>query len=99
MWLKLVASREGQDAFNAAHGVSIPARVDGGQAAYNDYLKWSMQEYQSGEIAPSAVYGLAAREAWAARLVQAVRDFSDHGDVAKAQDALAQACLDEGACR
>jgi hypothetical protein len=45
------------------------------------------------------VHGLGAREPWAARIVQAIRDFTDHGDVAKAQDALGQACLDEGACR
>ena len=58
-----------------------------------------MGEYQSAEVVPSAAYGLAAREAWVVRIIQALHDFADQQDVAKAQDALGQACLDEGACR
>jgi glucose/mannose transport system substrate-binding protein len=99
VWLRLVASRDGQDAFNAAQGASIPARVDGGHAAYGDYFKWSMQEYQASEIIPSGIHGLGAREPWATRIAQAIREFTEHGDVTQAQDALGQACLDEGACR
>ncbi len=96
-WLALLASVQGQDAFNAPHG-SIPARTDAGQTAYDDDAKSAMRDYANDELVPSVVYGLAAREQWAQRFVEAIHDFSAKQDVAAAQDALGQACLDVGSC-
>ena len=48
-WLKTVASREGQDAFNPKKG-SISARSDSDRSVYDDYQKSAMDYLQSSRL-------------------------------------------------
>ncbi|HEY9593430.1 MAG TPA: ABC transporter substrate-binding protein, partial [Spirochaetia bacterium] len=45
-WLTLAASREGQDAFNPKKG-SIPSRIDGERALYDEYQKSAMDSFRT----------------------------------------------------
>jgi len=96
-WMEYNATPEAQDAFNAANG-SLPARTGALRSAYTDYKHSASVDYQKDELVPSAVYGSAASEAWAAKFLDVIRAFRDDGDVVAAQGALGQACLDVGAC-
>ena len=58
-FLKMVGSKEGQDAFNPPKG-SIPARTDADMSKYTEYHKWAMEEWKKDKIVPSIVHGAAA---------------------------------------
>lgn len=49
-WLKVAASKEGQDAFNPLKG-SIPARKDADQSLYKDYLSWDLEQWANDKLA------------------------------------------------
>src|SRR5690606_1304975 len=49
-WLKVAASKEGQDAFTPKRG-SIPARKDADQSLYTDYLPDALKASPSGKLA------------------------------------------------
>jgi glucose/mannose transport system substrate-binding protein len=66
-WLTLIASREGQDAFNPVKG-SIPARTDADRSLYDEYLLSAMDDFETDEIVPSVAHGAAASEAWVTRI-------------------------------
>ena len=97
-FLKLVGSREGQDAFNPVKG-SIPARTDAGQGNYTPYLMSAMAEWKTATIVPSVVHGAAAKEGWATAYIDAVAGFVVDQDVAKTQAAFQQACVDAADCK
>jgi glucose/mannose transport system substrate-binding protein len=88
-WLAVCGSKEGQDAFNPAKG-SIPARTDADKSLYDDYLKWSIDQFASVKLAPSIVHGAAAPEAYMTSYGNALNVFASDTDV----DALVQALQD-----
>ncbi|MGD8626687.1 MAG: ABC transporter substrate-binding protein, partial [Anaerolineae bacterium] len=97
-WLTLCGSQEGQDAFNPLKG-SIPARTDGDRSLYDVYLLSAMDDFSSNEIAPSLAHGAAASEGWVTAFNDVMTLFVTDLDVAGAQSAMAQACVDAGVCQ
>jgi glucose/mannose transport system substrate-binding protein len=97
-WLTLAGSKEGQDAFNPKKG-SIPARTDGDRSLYDVYLQSAMDDFGSNEIAPSLAHGAAAAEGWVTAFNDAMTLFVADLDVAAAQTAMAQACVNAGVCK
>ncbi|MBB4701369.1 ABC transporter substrate-binding protein [Sphaerisporangium siamense] len=89
-WLKVAASKEGQDAFNPKKG-SIPARKDADKALYTDYLEWDLAQWANGKLAGSIQHGVVANDAWKTAITEAVGLFLQSKDVAKLQQALVQA--------
>ncbi len=74
-WLKVLGSREGQDAFNAKKG-SIPTRTDPDKSPYDEYLRWSIDQFRSDKLAPSIVHGAAAPKPYMVAYGQALNAFS-----------------------
>lgn len=62
-WLKLLGSREGQDAFNPLKG-SIAARTDSDLSKYNAYLQSAAKDWKSNKIVGSLVHGAVAPESF-----------------------------------
>lgn len=89
-WLKVAGSKEGQDAFNVKKG-SIPARTDANKSLYDEYLKWSIEQFGSVKLAPSVVHGAAANEAYMSAFGNALTVFSADKDVKTLTAALADA--------
>ena len=97
-WLRLVGSKEGQEAFNPVKG-SICARTDCDPSLFGPYLQSAMEDWQKDTIVPSLAHGAAAAEGWVTAINDVMTVFVTDGDVAKAQAALAQACVDAGVCQ
>ncbi|WP_067125308.1 ABC transporter substrate-binding protein [Microtetraspora malaysiensis] len=94
-WLKVAASKEGQDAFNPKKG-SIPARKDADKSLYQDYLAWDLEQWASDKLAGSIQHGVVANDAWRAAINDAVGLFQQDHDIAKFQQALADAAKNSG---
>ncbi|WP_433350167.1 ABC transporter substrate-binding protein [Microtetraspora malaysiensis] len=94
-WLKVAASKEGQDAFNPKKG-SIPARKDADKSLYQDYLAWDLEQWASDKLAGSIQHGVVANDAWRAAINDAVGLFQQDHDVAKFQQTLAAAAKNSG---
>ncbi|GEM82291.1 ABC transporter substrate-binding protein [Meiothermus hypogaeus] len=62
-WLRLVGSKEGQDAFNPLKG-SIAARTDSDPSKYNAYLQSAMRDWRNNRIVGSLVHGAVAPESF-----------------------------------
>lgn len=92
-WLKVLGSREGQDAFNPKKG-SIPARTDPDTSLYDEYLQWSIEQFASNELAPSVVHGAAANEAYMTAYNNALNVFSADLDVDALVESLSDAAAD-----
>jgi glucose/mannose transport system substrate-binding protein len=60
-WLKLMGSKEGQDAFNPLKG-SISARKDSDLSKYSDYSKSAAKDLQSNRVVGSMQHGVVANE-------------------------------------
>jgi hypothetical protein len=58
-----------------------------------------MKDWSSNAILPSVAHGAAAVEKWATLYKDILTTFATRGDVASAQQALQQACADNGVCR
>ncbi len=86
-WLKVAASKEGQDAFNPKKG-SIPARKDAEKSLYRDYLKWDLGQWANSKLAGSIQHGVVANDAWRNAISVAVEVFQQDRDVAKLQQEL-----------
>jgi glucose/mannose transport system substrate-binding protein len=97
MFLGVLGSKEGQEAFNILKG-SICARADCDYSAFDAYLQSSAADWQVDTIVPSVVHGAAASEGWATGYVDAIGAFVTNGDVAGTQASLAAACQDAGVC-
>ncbi|HUV06471.1 MAG TPA: ABC transporter substrate-binding protein [Spirochaetia bacterium] len=69
-WLKVVGSRDGQDAFNPLKG-SIPVRTDAKLDIYSEYHQGAIADFKKSEILPSFAHGTALSDSW----------FQDIGDV------------------
>ncbi len=97
-WLKLAGSKAGQEAFNPVKG-SICARSDCDPGLFGPYLKTAMQDWARDTIVPSLAHGAAASETWVALINDVITAFVTDRDVAKAQAALAKACVDAKVCK
>lgn len=97
-WLRLVGSKEGQEAFNPVKG-SICARNDCDASLFGPYLQGAMRDWESHTIVPSLAHGAAASEAWVALINDVMTTFVTSQDVASAQAGFAQACADAGVCQ
>ncbi|WP_405141050.1 extracellular solute-binding protein [Sphaerisporangium sp. NBC_01403] len=89
-WLKVAASKEGQDAFNPKKG-SIPARKDADKSLYQDYLEWDLGQWANDKLAGSIQHGVVANDAWKTAITEAVGLFLQSKDPAKLQAALVEA--------
>lgn len=94
-WLKVAASKAGQDAFNPLKG-SIPARRDADTSLYKNYLAWNLGEWSRDELAGSIQHGVVANDGWRAAINDAVGIFIDNPDVAELQRALVLAAKNSG---
>lgn len=94
-FLRVVGSREGQDAFNPIKG-SIPARTDPDLDVYDEYLLWSMDDFKSNELVPSIQHGAAAKQSFVLDYAIAINNLATNRDVAQAQQILVQAAEDAG---
>jgi glucose/mannose transport system substrate-binding protein len=74
-WLAVCGSREGQDAFNPKKG-SIPARTDADKSLYDEYLQWSIDQFATNKLAPSAAHGAATTNAYQTGYHNALEVFS-----------------------
>lgn len=91
-WMEVVASREGQDAFNPIKG-SIPARTDADRDLYGEYLQWSLDQFASEELVPSVVHGAMGPEPYLIAFGDALVAFSKDKDEAKLLQALKDAAV------
>lgn len=89
-WLKVAASKEGQDAFNPKKG-SIPARKDADASLYTDYLGDSLKDWGSNKLAGSIQHGVSVNQPWLAAITESVGLFLGTKDVAALQKGLADA--------
>jgi glucose/mannose transport system substrate-binding protein len=97
-WLRVVGSKEGQEAFNPVKG-SICARSDCDPNLFGPYLQGAMQDWENHSIVPSLAHGAAAPEAWVALINDVMTTFVTTLDVSSAQSGLAQSCIDAGICQ
>ncbi|MEU6738225.1 ABC transporter substrate-binding protein [Streptosporangium sandarakinum] len=94
-WLKVAASKEGQDAFNPKKG-SIPARKDADTSLYTDYLADALKDWGSNKLAGSIQHGVVVNDAWRTAINEAVGLFHEDKDVAALQSSLAEAAKNSG---
>lgn len=97
-WLRLLGTKEGQEAFNPLKG-SICARTDCDAGLFGPYLQSAMQDWQTDTVVPSLAHGAAASQGWSTAINDVMTVFVTNRDVAAAQAALAQACVDAGGCQ
>jgi glucose/mannose transport system substrate-binding protein len=92
-FLRIVGSREGQDAFNPIKG-SIPARTDPDLSVYDEYLLSAMEDFRSDTLVPSIQHGAAAKQSFVLDYAIAINVLATRRDVAAAQAALVRAAED-----
>lgn len=97
-WLRVVGSKEGQEAFNPIKG-SICARLDCDPSVYDAYLESSAEDFAQDELVPSEVHGSAAPPEFGAEFNDIVNIFVTNRDVETTQQTLQQACVDSGMCQ
>jgi glucose/mannose transport system substrate-binding protein len=97
-WLKLIGSKEGQEAFNPVSG-SVCARADCDSKLFRPYLQSSTEDWSKDTIVPSLAYGAAVDPSWLAAISDTIKTFVTSQDVATTQAALLQACTDAKICK
>jgi glucose/mannose transport system substrate-binding protein len=97
-WLKVAASKEGQEAFNPLKG-SICGRLDCDKGKFDAYLQSSMADFGKNALVPSEVHGSAAPEGFATQFNDIINLFVTNRNVSAAQRALQQACVSNGMCK
>ena len=97
-FLGVLGSKQGQEDFNILKG-SICARTDCDYSKFDAYLQSSAADWKKDTIVPSLAHGAAANEGWLTAINDVMPTFVANGDVAAAQTALAQACVDAGVCK
>jgi glucose/mannose transport system substrate-binding protein len=91
LWLGVLGSKEGQDAFNPLKG-SIAARLDSDLSLYNVYSKAAAADWKSNKVVGSLWHGAAAPEGFTSKFADLLQAFADSKDVdaiAAASDELA----------
>ena len=90
-WLRVVGSREGQDAFNPIKG-SISARLDADVTKYGPYQRAAIQDFKTAKyMVPSIVHGSGAPEKFASAFNDIASKFAADRDVAAACKAIIDA--------
>jgi len=90
-WIRVVGSKEGQDAFNPKKG-SIPARTDADITKYGPYQKAAINDFRNATyMYPSVAHGSGAPEAFTAELDDIMSAFVTDKDVSAAATALTAA--------
>lgn len=79
-WLKVLGSKEGQDAFNPLKG-SIAARLDSDLSLYNEYSQSAAADWKSNKIVGSLTHGAVAPEAFMSKFSDILSAFADSKDV------------------
>ena len=97
-WLRLVGSKEGQEAFNPLKG-SICARTDCDKGLFNPYLQSAVDDWAKDVIVPSLAHGAAASQGWVTEINDAVTAFIADLNVGTFQTRLAEACVNAGVCQ
>lgn len=92
-FLNVLASVEGQDAFNPLKG-SIPARVDADPSKYDEYGTDTMEDFQNNNLTPSLAHGSAASEGFLTKVNQEVNIFVTQQNVDQFIEKLVQAAGD-----
>lgn len=92
-WLRVCGSKEGQDAFNPLKG-SIPARTDADRSKYDEYLQWSIDQFASSQLAPSATHGAATTNAYQTAWNNALEVFSSNLDATELASVLVESVSD-----
>jgi glucose/mannose transport system substrate-binding protein len=96
-WLKVVGSKEGQDAFNPIKG-SISARTDSDTTKYGAYQKAAIADFKAvTHMFPSVTHGSGAPQTFSAKLNDIMSNFVTNKDVNAAATALTQATKDASA--
>lgn len=87
-WLEVVASRDGQDAFNPLKG-SISARIDTNITKYGLYQRLAILDFLSIKyILPSVVHGSGAPEKFRVKLNEIISEFAKDLDINKTAKTL-----------
>jgi glucose/mannose transport system substrate-binding protein len=97
-WLKVAASKAGQEAFNPLKG-SICGRLDCDKGKFDAYLQSSMADFSKNALVPSEVHGSAAPEGFATQFNDIINLFVTNRNVAAAQKALQQVCVANKMCK
>lgn len=97
-WLKLVGTKEGQEAFNPLKG-SICGRTDCDKDLFNPYLQSAMDDWAADDIVPSLAHGAAASQGWVTDINDAVTAFIADENVGGFQSRLAEACVNAEVCQ
>lgn len=92
-FLSVLASVEGQDAFNPLKG-SIPARIDADVEKYDQYGKDTIEDFKEATLAPSLAHGSAASEGFLTKVNQNVNIFVTQQDVGQFTDSLVAAAAE-----
>jgi glucose/mannose transport system substrate-binding protein len=90
IWLKTVASLQGQDTFNPLKG-SIPARLDGNHQCYDRYLQGSMTDFAKDILTPSIAHGIAAPGGFNVFLGNAIKILMVNQDINEAAATIQRA--------
>jgi glucose/mannose transport system substrate-binding protein len=93
--LRLVGSREGQDAFNPLKG-SIAPRLDSDMSLYNAYLQSAAEDFASDRQVGSLVHGTAAKEAFMSEFATVMEIFLDTGSPMAAANAAQAVAIQTG---
>ena len=96
-WLRLVGSKEGQEAFNPLKG-SICARADCDTSLFDAYLQSAIADWKTDTIVPSLAHGAAASQGWVAEITDATTAFVTDLNVAAFQSRLVDACNEAKVC-
>lgn len=96
-WLRVVGSKEGQDAFNPIKG-SISCRTDADITKYGPYQRAAIEDFKAAKyMYPSVAHGSGAPEAFTAKLDDVMSAFVTYKDVSAAAEALTTATKDASA--
>lgn len=97
-WLKVLGSKEGQEAFNPVNG-SICARTDCDPTLFGKYQQSAMEDWSSNTIVGSLSYGVVANDKWKSEIDTALGQFAEDGNLDTLQSELAAACKNSGPCK
>ncbi|ACO45341.1 extracellular solute-binding protein [Deinococcus deserti] len=88
-WLKVLGSKQGQDAFNPLKG-SIAARIDSDLSKYNTYSKSAAADWKSNKIVGSMAHGAVAPESFMSAFGAIIDQFVAGRDAKGAANAAQQ---------
>lgn len=97
-WLRLLGSREGSDAFNAAKG-SLPARTDSDRSKYTVYAKSAAADFGKHRVLGSMVHGVAANQGFMDDFSAVMQTFLESRNAIAAAKATQQVAVKNGIIR